>query len=124
MPEVGALWAGLFSAGLNSHPNLTHEGFPSQAPWAASSQLFPAGTTSFRALRWEQKGLGGGGASWWEPLPLPELSASSPARPAVWPWFLSRLLPVLPLTDIVSMGIYISLTTLSPNGIKSKASDK
>lgn len=60
MPEVGALWAGLFSAGLNSHPNLTHEGFPSQAPWAASSQLFPAGTTSFRALRWEQKGLGGG----------------------------------------------------------------
>lgn len=61
MPEVGALWAGLFSAGLNSHPNLTHEGFPSQAPWAASSQLFPAGTTSFRALRWEQKGLGGGG---------------------------------------------------------------
>ncbi|EDL14838.1 mCG61360 [Mus musculus] len=83
-----------------------------------------AGTTSFRALRWEQKGLGGGGASWWEPLPLPELSASSPARPAVWPWFLSRLLPVLPLTDIVSMGIYISLTTLSPNGIKSKASDK
>lgn len=59
-----------------------------------------------------------------EPLPLPELSASSPACPAVWPCFASRLLPVLPLTDIVSVGIYISLTTLSPNGIKSKAGDK
>lgn len=73
-------------------------------------------------LWWEQKGPGV--PSWWEPLPLPELSASSPACPAVWPCFSSRLLPVLPLTDIVSVGIYISLTTLSPNGIKSKAGDK
>ena len=59
MPEVGALWAGLFSAGLNSHPNLTHEGFPSQAPWAASSQLFPAGT--FLAWGGSPRGGGGGG---------------------------------------------------------------
>lgn len=63
MPEVGALWAGLFSAGLNSHPILTLEGFPSQAPWAASSQLFPAGTASFRVLWWKQKGLEGRGGA-------------------------------------------------------------
>ncbi|EDL81139.1 rCG31439 [Rattus norvegicus] len=78
---------------------------------------------SFGSLAVGAEGVGGV-PSWWEPLPLPELSASSPACPAVWPGFLSRLLPVLPLTDIVSMGIYISLTTLSPNGIKSKAGDK
>lgn len=75
-----------------------------------------------KLLAQEQRGLGV--PSRWEPLPPAELSASSPACPAVWPCFASRLLPVLPLTHIVSMGIYISLTTLSPNGIKSKAGDK
>lgn len=61
MPEVGALWAGLCAVGVNTI--LTLEGFLSPAPWAASSQPFPAGTTSFRVLRWEQKGLGGGGGA-------------------------------------------------------------
>lgn len=57
VPEEGALWAGLCAVGVNTI--LTLEGFLSPAPWAASSQPFPAGTTSFRVLRWEQKGLGG-----------------------------------------------------------------
>lgn len=70
----------------------------------------------------EQRGAGG--AELVGTSSVPELSASSPACPAVWPCFASRLLPVLLLTDIVSVGIYISLTTLSPNGIKSKAGDK
>lgn len=95
-------------------------GFLSPSP-AALLPAFP-GTASWGVLWWSRGGLGV--PSWWEPLPLPELSASSPACPAVWPCFASRLLPVLPLTDIVSVGIYISLTTLSPNGIKSKAGDK
>lgn len=96
-------------------------GLLSPSPRPPSSQPFPA----------QPAGASCGGAeggwgvpSWWEPLPLPQRSASSPACPAVWPCFASRLLPVLPLTDIVSVGIYISLTTLSPNGIKSKAGDK
>lgn len=96
---------------------------PLPQPQAALLPAFP-GTAS-------PAGASGGGAEggWGcraggNPLPLPQLSASSPACPAVWPCFASRLLPVLPLTDIVSVGIYISLTTLSPNGIKSKAGDK
>lgn len=100
-------------------------------PWEASSPPAPGGPPprlsrhsqpSWGVLWWSRRGLGV--PSRWEPLPLPQLSASSPACPAVWPCFASRLLPVLPLTDIVSVGIYISLTTLSPNGIKSKAGDK
>lgn len=90
-------------------------------PWTALLQPFPAQLAG-ESCGGSRKGLGV--LSWGEPLPLPERSASSPACPAVWPCFSSRLLPVLPLTDIVSVGIYISLTTLSPNGIKSKAGDK
>lgn len=93
---------------------------PSPSP-SAFLPAFPC-TAGWGVLWWSRRGLGV--PSWWEPLPLPQLSASSPACPAVWPCFASRLLPVLPLTDIVSVGIYISLTTLSPNGIKSKAGDK
>lgn len=118
-PEVGALSLLLCPLGVNSI--LCPRGLLSPNPWATLLLAFP-GTTSSAASWWEQRGLGVPGR--WEPLPLPELSASSPACPAVWPCFASRLLPVLPLTDIVSVGIYISLTTLSPNGIKSKAGDK
>lgn len=119
--EVGALWAGLFSAGVNAIPSSPSKGSSPRPPGQS-----PPSFSRHHQLRSLAVGAEGAGGvlRWWEPLPLPVLSASSPACPAVWPWFLSRLLPVLPLTDIVSMGIYISLTTLSPNGIKSKAGDK
>lgn len=109
----------LCSLGVNSI--LGPRRLPLLQPWAALLPAFP-GTASWGVVWWSRRGLGV--PSWWGPLPLPWLSASSPACPAVWPCFASRLLPVLPLTDIVSVGIYISLTTLSPNGIKSKAGDK
>jgi hypothetical protein len=110
LPKVGALLPRLCALGVNSIHTL--RGLLSPSLLGCLLPAFP-GTASQGVLWWEQKGPGV--PSWWEPLRV--LSAQPLPQRA------QRFGPGS-LTDIVSVGIYISLTTLSPNGIKSKAGDK